>query len=78
MKKSKRQRQQWWRSLTLEQQDEYIRRKQARKAEERKNSSPKKLKVNPKCPWLTEGVNKTNRKQWLAMIKRENPWLKIG
>lgn len=76
-KKSKKQRKQWWNRLTLEQQAEYIEKRQAQKAEERKNSPPKELKFNPKCPWLTEGINDTNREQWLARIEKKNPWLKV-
>lgn len=33
---------------------------------------------NKDYPWLIEGVNDNNRKQWLAMIHRKNPWLKVA
>ena len=29
-------------------------------------------------PWVTEGVNETNKDQWLRTIKQKNPWLKIA
>ena len=73
--KTKKERQEWWRNLTLEQQSEYIRSRQARKAEERQDQPERALKYNPKYPWLTEGVNESNRDDWLAMIHKKNPWL---
>lgn len=74
--KTKKQRQQWWKDLTPEQQGEYIEKKQVQKAERRSHEPPRVLKFNPKYPWRTEGVNSKNKKQWLAMIYKKNPWLK--
>ena len=70
-----KQRQQWWNGLTSEQQADHIKKRQAQKAEARKLNPPKELEFNPEYPWLTEGVNDTNRKKWSAMIKKKNPWL---
>lgn len=42
-----------------------------------KNEPPRALKFDPKYPWATEGVNSKNKKQWLAMIHKKNPWLKL-
>jgi len=78
MSKSKKQRQQWWNRLTSEQKAEHIKNRQARTAEKRKLNPPKELEFNPEYPWLTEGVNDKNRERWLAMIQKENPWLKVG
>ena len=76
--KTKSQRQQWWKSLSLDEQQEYIEHRQAKKAKARKLSPPKKLKYNPTYPWLTEGVNESNRADWLALIHKKNPWLKVA
>ena len=35
-----------------------------------------KLQFDPKYPWATQGVNKDNKQQWLAMIYKKNPWLR--
>jgi len=77
-KKTKAQRQEWWKNLTEEERTEYIERRQAKKAEQRAKRPPVVLKYNPKYPWITEGVNKGNRERWLAMIHKKNPWLKMG
>lgn len=76
--KSKKERQEWWRNLTPDQQQEYIEKKQAQKAERRKNEPERVLKYNSKYPWMTEGVNESNRADWLAMIAKKNPWLKVA
>ena len=76
--KSKKQRQQWWNSLTSEQQGEQIEKWQAQKAERRKIIPNKILKYNPTYPWLTEGVNPENKDKWLKMIYKKNPWLKVA
>ena len=74
--KTKKQCQQWWKDLTLKQRGEYIEKKQAQKAERRKLEPPRILKYSSKYPWRTKGVNSKNKKQWLAMIHKKNPWLK--
>ena len=76
--KTKKQRQQWWRDLTSEQQGEYIEKQQAKKAKWRSHEPPRVLKYSSKYPWRTEGVNDKNRAQWLAVIHKKNPWLKTG
>ena len=76
--KTKKQRRQWWKSLTPEQQQAYIEKRQAKKAKERKNRPKRVLRYNPEYPWLTEGVNDTNREQWKAMIRKKNSWLKVA
>ena len=74
--KTKKQRQQWWKALSLDEQQEYIERRQAKKAKQRKNKPLRVLRYNPEYPWMTEGVNESNRDDWLAMIHKKNPWLK--
>lgn len=76
--KSKKQHQRWWKSLTLEQQEDYIKSIQAKKAKRRQLNPPKDLEYDPKYPWETEGVNSKNRAQWLRMIKKKNPWMKVA
>ena len=78
LNKSKKERQKWWRNLTSEQQQEYIEKKQAQKAKRREIHPLKELEYNPKYPWMTEGVNDTNRAEWWAMILKKNPWLKVA
>lgn len=73
--KTKKQRQQWWNSLTPKQQADHIKKRQAQITEARKLNPPKELMCNPQYPWMTEGVNDTNREQWWAMTKKKNPWL---
>ncbi len=70
-------RRQWWNRLTPEQKENFIEKRQAQKAEYRKLNPPKELMYNPQYPWMTEGVNDTNRKKWLANIKKKNPWLSV-
>ena len=77
-KTTKKERQEWWRNLTSEQQQEYIEKKQAQKAKRRENEPERVLRYNPKYPWLTDGVNESNRADWLAMIHKKNPWLKVA
>lgn len=72
-RKSKAQRQAWWRSLSPEQQDEYIERRQSRKAELRKSRSP----VQP-VGFEATGVNESNRAEWMALILLKNPWFQFG
>ena len=76
--KTKKQRQQWWNSLTPDEKDVQIKKWQVQKAKRRKIKPVQELKYNPKYPWMTEGVNPKNRKNWLAMIKKKNPWLKVA
>ncbi len=76
--KTKKQRRQWWNSLSFYQQQIYIEKRQAIKAKRHKNQSKRVLRYNPEYPWMTEGVNETNRAQWWAMIKKKNPWLKVA
>ena len=76
--KTKKERQKWWRNLTFDQQAKQIEKWQAQKAERRENEPPRLLKYNLAYPWLTEGVNESNRADWLAMIKKKNPWLKVA
>ena len=75
-KRTKKERQAWWKALSSEEQSKYIERRQAKKAEHRKKHPLPALKYNSKYPWSTEGVNKGNRERWLAMIHKKNPWLK--
>ena len=76
--KTKKKRQQWWNNLTPEQQDQQIEKWQAQKAKVRKLLPDKILEYNPEYPWMTEGVNDTNRAEWWAMINKKNPWLKVA
>jgi len=76
--KTKAQRQQWWDNLTPDKKETQIIKWQRQKAKKRKLYSEKKLKFNPKYPWMTTGVNDKNRKKWLAMIRKKNPWLKVA
>ena len=76
--KTKRQRQQWWKSLTLEQQSQQIEKWWAQKAIKRENMPLMAQDVVPGYPWLTESVNDTNKAQWMAMVLRKNPWLKVA
>ncbi len=76
--KSKKERQEWWRNLTPEQREAQIEKWQAQKAERRKDEPKRILKYNPAYPWLTEGVNDSNREQWQKMIAKKNPWLKVA
>ena len=75
---TKKQRQQWWKLLSLDEQQAYIEKRQSKKAKRRKNQPERVLKYNPEYPWLTEGVNDKNREQWQEMIAKKNPWLKIA
>ncbi|HDY88131.1 MAG TPA: hypothetical protein ENH82_08475 [bacterium] len=75
-RQSKAERQQWWKSLSLDEQQDYIERRQAKKAEQRKNRPKRVLEYNPAYPWMTEGVNDSNREQWLRAIHKKNPWLR--
>ena len=34
------------------------------------------LMNNPKIPWYKEGINPTNKKQWLSAVYKKNPWMK--
>lgn len=79
MRKTKAQRRKWWtESLSSEQRALYIKMVQARKAERCKNKPPDvNWMDNPKYPWYKTGVNPENREQWLRMIKKKNPWLKL-
>lgn len=81
--KTKKQRQQWWKSLTLDEQQEYIEKRQASKAKYRKNNPKQSKKDDYRYPskiypWLIEGVNDSNREQWQKMIAKKNPWLKVA
>jgi hypothetical protein len=77
MNKTKKQRQEWWYSLTPEQQNEYITKRQAqtelRRSKKDRTIDPKRAK---KYPWLIDGVNKENRTQWVNMVLSKNPWLR--
>lgn len=74
---NKEQRQEWWNSLTSDQQEAQIHKWQAQKVERHKNRPEKKFseKQLRLYPWYVDGVNKTNRAQWLRTIKRKNPWM---
>lgn len=76
--KTKKQRRQWWNSLSLDEQQKYIERRQAKKAKQRKMYPKPPLRYNPEYPWMTEGVNADNKEQWLAMIHKKNSWLKVA
>lgn len=77
-RKSKEQRRKWWFSLTPEQQGEYIKRRQAKKTKERAKMPKRVQKYDEKYPWVTEGVNESNREQWFSLILAKNPWLCYG
>jgi len=73
---TKRQRRKWWNSLSDEQRQSQIAKWTAKK---NKMVKPERiLAFNPKYPWMTEGVNDSNREAWIRTIKRKNPWLKIA
>lgn len=76
--KTKKQRQQWWSNLTWTERDEYIKSRQAKRTKQRKDRPLRPKIFNPEYPWLTEGVNEGNREQWLAIIHKKNPWLKVA
>jgi len=76
--KTKAERQQWWNNLTPNEKEIQIKKWQAQKAKKRKFHPLPELEYNPKYPWLTEGVNDSNRAQWWAIIKKKNPWLKVA
>ena len=71
---TKKQRQEWWKSLSPDQKEAYIKKRQDKKTLNRKKRSPIRYNVKD-YPWLNGGVNSSNREQWLAMIKKKNPWL---
>ena len=76
--KTKKERRKWWRNLTPDQQASQIEKWQAIKAKKRKYQPKRVLRYNPEYPWMTEGVNEGNRKQWQKMIAKKNPWLKVA
>jgi len=76
--RTKKERQEWWRNLTSDQQAAQIGKWQAQKAKRRESEPERVLRYNPKYPWMTGGVNDSNREQWLATIHKKNPWLKVA
>jgi len=66
---SKAARRKWWHSLTLDQQQAYIGKQQAIKAEKRK--------LHPVKQQIFPVITSKNRAQWLELIARKNPWLDI-
>jgi len=66
-KKTKKEKQEWWNNLTPIEQEEYIKKKQTQKAEERQKH-PVKIKQSPE-------INASNKKEWLKKIVKKNPWL---
>ena len=71
-KPTKKQRQEWWKSLSPAQKEAYIEKRQEIKTLNRKKQTP--IEYNKNYPWMTEGVNSSNKAQWLAMIMKKNPW----
>ena len=69
--KTKASRRAWWASLTLEQQQAYIEKRQAQKNEQRQGQSS--------CPVFPEinEINESNRAEWQARIKKLNPWVQF-
>ena len=78
MNKSKAQRRQWWYDLAPEQQQKQIEKWQMKKAERRRENPPGFLteRLKKAYPWYVDGVDETNRKRWLRMVHKKNPWLK--
>jgi len=70
-RKSKAERRAWWASLTDEQRQAYIERKQAEKSQRRAESD-----YQSPCPDFPE-INDSNRAEWQARIKKLNPWVQI-
>ncbi len=68
IKKTKKQRQQWWANLTDSQKEAYIKKKQAQKAEERRE--------NPVKRELYPVITQENKAEYLERIYKKNPWLK--
>ncbi len=69
--KSKAERQAWWRSLTVQEQQDYIARRQAKKTKRRYS----KRKVRG---FEASGVGPNNRRLWELFILSKNPWLDVG
>lgn len=72
---TKEQRRQWWFSLSDDEKESYIARRQQRKTEWRKLHPKKEPVYDPKYPWVTLGVDDSNREQWQSVILSKNPWL---
>jgi len=75
-RKTKAERQRWWKNLSPQEQEAYIERRQARKTAWRKKHPKKELAYDRRFPWATEGVDDTNRAAWQRMILKKNPWLR--
>lgn len=68
----------WWKSLSPQEQEAYIARRQERKTAWRKKHPAKVQIYDPKYPWATEGVSESNREQWQRTILAKNKWLDTG
>lgn len=68
--KSKKQKQRWWKNLSDEEKETYIKKKQKEKAK-RRRKNPLESK---EYPWITPET----KRDWLKKIKAKNPWLQIG
>lgn len=69
--KTKSERQAWWRALSPEEQEDYIKRRQAKKAAHRERSG-----YTPEVTGFeATGVNPGNRAEWQALILKRNQWL---
>ena len=68
MNKTKKQRKQWWNSLTPEQQEDYIEHKQELKAKKRQTSP-----ITNKYPEPI--ITAENRAEWEKKILSKNPWM---
>ena len=76
--RTKEQRRAWWFSLSDDEQQAYIERRQEKKTAWRQKHPKKEPAYNPKYPWATEGVGPGNREQWQRTILKKNPWLSPG
>jgi hypothetical protein len=70
-KKSKKQRQKWWRNLSLADKEAFIAKKQAQKAKRRRNH----LYTREVEGFEKTGVNPDNVEEWRKLIAAKNPWL---
>lgn len=66
-KRTKKQRQKWWRNLSDEERDAYIKSVQKRKEINKQNQPPRESAVIEVTP--------ETKNAWLQKIYRKNPWL---
>jgi len=65
----------WWKSLSPQEQEAYIARRQERKTAWRKKHPAKVQIYDPKYPWATNGIDDSNRAAWQKVILKKNQWL---